>query len=189
MAKINEVKNKIPNITNLATNTPLTAFDYKITEHSTEHSIYITTQKFNNLAAENFTARLKQSNLANKGDIAYFFKKIDFDDKLKKLNKKVTANKSKLLLVDNELKELQGQTVKLQTYDLNLFIRQSYFVNDGAQLYYWVHKYNSKDRFDRKKRKTIKHKDLLSHIKIGKEILTFDDIEIEKKVREIISKY
>ena len=72
MAKINEVKNKIPNITNLATNTPLTAFDYKITEHSTEHSIYITTQKFNNLTAENFTARLKQANVANKGDIVDF---------------------------------------------------------------------------------------------------------------------
>ena len=32
-----------------------------------------------------------------------------------------------------------------------------------------------------KKRNIIKHKSLLSHIKIGKEILTFGDIKIEKK--------
>ena len=38
------------------------------------------------LTAENFTARLKQANLASKSDIANFVKKIDFDDKLKNLN-------------------------------------------------------------------------------------------------------
>ena len=32
-----------------------------------------------------------------------------------------------------------------------------------------------------RKWKIIKHKNLLSHIKMGKEILTFGDIEIEKK--------
>ena len=31
-----------------------------------------------------------------------------------------------------------------------------------------------------KKRNTIKHKDLLSHIKMGRDILIFGDIEIEK---------
>ena len=39
---------------------------------------------------------------------------------------------------------------------------------------------DAKCRFDRKKRNIMKHKNLLSHIKMGKEILTFGDNEIEK---------
>ena len=53
--------------------------------------------------------------------------RIDFHEKLKDLNKKVTSNKTKHLLVKNEVKELQ-------TFDSSLFIGQSYFNNDGAQL-------------------------------------------------------
>ena len=41
----------------------------------------------------------------------------DFDDKLKNLNKKVTSNVTKHLLVENELK-------KLQTLDSSLLIGQ-----------------------------------------------------------------
>ena len=66
-AKIIEVKNKIPNITNLATTN---AVENKITSHSK----YITTPEINNLAAEKFTARLAQANLASKNDIANFVK-------------------------------------------------------------------------------------------------------------------
>ena len=44
------------------------------------------------------------------------------------MNKKFASNKTKHLLVENELK-------KLQTFDSSLFIGQSYFNNDGAQLY------------------------------------------------------
>ena len=92
-AKINEVKGKIPSITNLATTTALTAVenkipnvsnlvkktDYnrkiceienKITDH--DHDKYITTQEFNKLTSENFTASLKRANLARKSDIANF---------------------------------------------------------------------------------------------------------------------
>ena len=36
------------------------------------------------------------------------------------------------------------------------------------------------ENIDLKKWSIIKHKNLLSHIKIGKEILMFGDIEIEK---------
>ena len=39
--------------------------------------------------SENFTARLKQVNLAAKADITDFIKKANFDDKLKQLSKKV----------------------------------------------------------------------------------------------------
>ena len=46
--KINDIKNKIPNITNLPTTTALTAVKNKI--HG--HSKYITAQEFNKLAAK-----------------------------------------------------------------------------------------------------------------------------------------
>ena len=42
--------------------------------------------------------------------------------------KKVTSNKTKHVLVENEFK-------KLQTFDSNLFISESYFNNNGAQVY------------------------------------------------------
>ena len=60
------------------------------------------------------SARLPQANVANKSDIANCVKMTDFDDKLKKLNKKMTSNKSKHLLFENELK-------KLLTFDSKLF--------------------------------------------------------------------
>ena len=53
----------------------------KILDH--DHSKYITTQDFNKLTAENFTARLKQANIVAKVDIADFIEKADFDDKLR----------------------------------------------------------------------------------------------------------
>ena len=142
-AKTNEVKSKIPNITNLATTTALTAFENEIpndsnvvnkTDYNTkiseienktttdhDHDKYITSQEFNKLTSGNFTARLKQAKLSRKNDFN-FVKKTDFDDKLKNLNKKITSNKAKHVLVENELK-------KLQTFDSSLFIVQSFFNN------------------------------------------------------------
>ena len=117
-AKINEVKNKIPNITKLTTTTALTVVENKIpyvsnlvkrtvfytkiseiekkitTDH--DHDKYITTQEFNKLTLENFTARVAQANLASKSDIANFVKKADFDDNVKKLYKNVTSSKNEL---------------------------------------------------------------------------------------------
>ena len=70
-AKINEVKNEVPNITNLDTNnTAVTAAENKIPDHSK----YITTPEFKKVTAEHFTIRLKQANLATNGDIADFIK-------------------------------------------------------------------------------------------------------------------
>ena len=54
--------------------------------------------------------------------------KTDFDAKLSSLNRKITANKSKNLLVENELK-------KLKTFDSNYFIGKSHFEEDGTQNY------------------------------------------------------
>ena len=99
------VKNKILNITKLATTTVLTAV--RVPDH-------ITTPEFNKLTGENFAARLAQANLASKNDIANFVKKTDFDDTLKELNKKITSNKTKHVFIKNEFK-------KLQTFDIRPF--------------------------------------------------------------------
>ena len=54
--------------------------------------------------------------------------KTDFDAKLSSLNIKITSNKSKHLLAENELKELK-------TFDLSYFIGKSHFEEDGTQNY------------------------------------------------------
>ena len=57
--KMNETKNTIPNVTNLAiTITALNAAENKIPDHSK----YITTPEINKLTPENVTARSKCSN-------------------------------------------------------------------------------------------------------------------------------
>ena len=88
-----------------------------LTDH--DHEKYITTQEFDNLTARVFTARLSQANLVTM---------TDFDDKLKSLNQKVHSNKTKHLLVENELK-------KLETFDSIYFRGKSYFEEDGTQNY------------------------------------------------------
>ena len=51
------------------------------------------------------------------------------------LNEMILATKEKKIETKAELKAEQDKTVKLQTYDLSHIIGQSYFVNDGTQLY------------------------------------------------------
>ena len=79
----------------------------KIKKKNSDHNYdkYITNLEFIKLTAENFPARLALANLASKSDIANFVKKTDFDDKLKNVNKKVTSNKTKHLLFENEFKK------------------------------------------------------------------------------------
>ena len=67
----------------------------KVTDHS--HDKYITTPEFNKVTTGNFAARLAQANLVTK---------TDFDDKLKNLNTKVNSNKTKHVLVENQLKKI-----------------------------------------------------------------------------------
>ena len=71
------------------------------------------------LTADVFNARLTQANL---------IKKTDFDAELSSLNRNITSNKSKHLLVENELK-------KLQTFDSIYFRGKSHFEEDGTQNY------------------------------------------------------
>ena len=51
------------------------------TDH--DHDEYITTQEFNKLTLETFTARLPQTKLASQSDLANVVKKTDFNYKLK----------------------------------------------------------------------------------------------------------
>ena len=55
------------------------------------------------------TATLKQANLASKNYIANFIKKTDFTDKLKKLIKKLTSNKTRHIEVKTKLYDLEKQ--------------------------------------------------------------------------------
>ena len=52
----------------------------------------------------------------------------DFDARLSSLNRKITANKTKHLLVENDLK-------KLKTIDSSCFIGKNHFEEDCMQIY------------------------------------------------------
>ena len=103
----------MPNVSSLVNktdcNTRINELEKKLTDHN--HDKCITTPEFNTLAADAFNARLAQANL---------IAKTDFDAKLSSLNRKITSNKSKHLLVENELK-------KLKTFDSSCFIGKSHF--------------------------------------------------------------
>ena len=89
----------------------------KITDH--KHDKCITTPEFNKLRGENFAVRLGQANLVTK---------TNFDNKLLSLNRKITSNKAKHLLVENQFK-------KLETLSLIYFWGKSHFEDDGTQNY------------------------------------------------------
>ena len=71
------------------------------------------------LAANVFNARLAQATLITK---------TDFDTKLWSLNRKITQNKTKHLLVENELNSLK-------TFDSSYYIGKSYFEEDDTPSY------------------------------------------------------
>ena len=115
------VENKTPDISSLVRKkkigTEITELEKKLTDHN--HDKYITIPEFNTMIASVFNPRLAQANLITK---------TDFDSKLSSLNRKITANKTKYLLVQNELK-------KLKTFDSSYFIGKIHFEEDGAQNY------------------------------------------------------
>ena len=92
---------KIRSITNLTTTAAVKAEINDVKNKIPSHSKYITNPEFNKLTVEDFAARLAETNLASKNDIANFVKKTNFDNKLKNLNKKFTSNKTKHVLVEN----------------------------------------------------------------------------------------
>ena len=113
------IQNKIPNVSRLVKkadyNRKITEIEKKLTDHN--HDKYITNPEFNTIATDAFNARLAQANLITKKD---------FNAKLSSLNRKIRANKTKHLLVENELK-------KLKTFDSIYFRVKSHFEEDGTQ--------------------------------------------------------
>ena len=119
--KITEIEGKIPDISGLATKTALITVENKIpdisglvkkTDYNTKitdienilnnhnHDKYVATTEFNTLAANAFNTRLAQANLKTK---------TDFDAKLSSLNRKITPNKTKHFLNDNDLSYYHGK--------------------------------------------------------------------------------
>ena len=117
-AKINEVEDEIPNITNLASTSALTDVENKIsstsklvqkTDYNTKtneiekkitdhnHDKYITTSELNKFKKEILDLRLKRANLASQNDIANFVNQKDSNNKLNYVisNKKELNESSK----------------------------------------------------------------------------------------------
>ena len=82
---------------------------------------YFTTSYQNKFANEMLDAKIRNKELVDKSDIYKFIINSDLDKKIETLATKA------------ELKAQQNKIVKLQTYDSNLFIGQSYFFSDGLQ--------------------------------------------------------
>ena len=95
-------ENKIPSITGLVKktdcNTKITDIENILNNHN--HDKYVATSEFNTLAANVFNTRLAQANLITK---------TDFDAKLSSLNRKITENKTKHFLNDNDLSYYRGK--------------------------------------------------------------------------------
>ena len=109
------VKNKIPSVSSFMKKmdyaTKITEIEKKLTDHNNDK--YITTPEINTLAASVFNARLDNKNR--------------FWSKTIKSNWKITANKSKNLLVENKL--------KIKTFASSYFIGKSHFEEDSTHNY------------------------------------------------------
>ena len=117
--KINEVKNEIPSITGLATITALTAVENKIPSFGGLGTISALT------AVENKIPSI--SSLVKKTD--YDTNVGEIENRMIILNKKIASNKTRDISVENELK-------KLKTIDSSYFRGKNYFDEDGNQNYY-----------------------------------------------------
>ena len=139
-AKINEVKNEIPNITSLATTTVLTSVEIKTSNVSNlvkkktayqinisliknkittdhDHDKYITTEEFAKLTSNSFTAMHKQ-------EIGNFVNKTDSDNKLKN----ITSNKKKS-------KELSEKVKAISTKRLIKDLINRFSILNGARYF------------------------------------------------------
>ena len=155
------VENKIASINNLATKIALTTVENKIpstsglvknTDYNTKitdienilnnhnHDKYVATSEFNTLAANVFNARLAQANL---------IPKTDFDAKLSSLNRKITANKRKHFLNDNDLSYYRGKQYfdegsGKQNYLVFILMRKYFKLNSIAGTVDYVLSWQSK---------------------------------------------
>ena len=109
-SKITEVEDKIPSTRGLATKSALTAVENEIPDVSGLAAASALTAVENKIA-----------------DVTNLVTKTDFDAKLKYISDRVSKNKSKVLLLDNELK-------KLKTFNADYFEGRNYVEGgDGTQ--------------------------------------------------------
>ena len=134
-AEINEVKGEIPSIINLATTAALTTVENKILNVSdlvkkTDYNAKISeTKKYIHFTTFTTSDYNKYTSNALDANIKQE-KFVDGSDLNEKLKEEI-----KHLPTSAELKVEQHKIVKLQTFDLSFFIGQSYFTNDGSQNY------------------------------------------------------
>ena len=128
--KIDKIKKKIPNVSNLVKkidfNTKITEVEGKIPDISrlvTKSALTAVENKIPDISSLSTTSAL--TTVENKmPDISNLVTKTDFDAKLKAISDRVTKNKAKDLLLDNELK-------KLKTLNLSYFTGKNYFGSDN----------------------------------------------------------
>ena len=136
------VEYKIPNITGLVKktdyNTKITDIENILNNHN--HDKYVAISEFNALAANVFNARLAQAHLITK---------TDFDAKLSSLNRKITANKTKHFLNDNDLsyyrdKQYFDEGSGKQNYLVFLPLRKYFKLNSVVNTADYVSSWQSK---------------------------------------------
>ena len=110
---------KIPDTCGIVTPTVLNTKISEVENKIPDYAKYIANQELNKSTAENFAARLTQTNSVSK---------TDFDNKLISFNRKVTSNKRKYLEV---LIKLNNLTTKYYNFLLG---RINFTSNDGSQI-------------------------------------------------------
>ena len=120
------VEKKIPDVSGLVTTSALTAVENKIPDVSslvkkTDFNSKITEVEGKIPSISGLATNSTLTAVENKiFDVTNLVTKTNFDAKLKALSDRVTKNKSKDLLLDNELK-------KLKTFDTDYFVGRNYF--------------------------------------------------------------
>ena len=113
--------------------TKIGEIENKIVDHDHDNK-NITTPEFSKFTAENFATRLTQKKLAIKAGIDDFVEKTNFDDKLRKLNKKVTSNKAKHLEAEKKLTDLTTKFAQLSDKGDDFLLGRMYFTGgDGYE--------------------------------------------------------
>ena len=100
----------------------------KITAHG-HNNKYITTQEFDKWTSENFVVRLKEADLATKGDIDDFVEKKSFDVTLKDSNKKSYLKKKKKnhIVAENKLNDIKDEVAQIPEKWYSFLVRRNMF--------------------------------------------------------------
>ena len=128
------VENKIPDVSGLATSSTLTMVENKIPDVSSlvkkaDFNSKITEVEGKIPSINGLATNSALTVVENKiPDATSLGTKTDFDAKLKAISNRVTKNKSKHLLVENELKNVK-------TFDLSYLRGKNYFEESGTLIY------------------------------------------------------